>query len=256
MKSISKFIFTTLFFLAGTLTSYAYTIDDNYIGANPTGFYPQWETADVIGSCSTFQVYGMDIGLTGNQLKTVKIYTEYVKPLSDIGTYGTQLGDLFISTNGYTSGDSTSDTWLTGEKWEYALVFDNHDPNSYAGNISLYKVEYGANGNILLTNDFKEPNWAVYREQQETRIDTAVTDAFLGSIGTWTIDSTNGIITFNINDNDWLTGSDFGFHWNMTCGNDTIEGGVSVPTPEPSTLLLLGGGLLGLAFYTRKRTKA
>ncbi|MRR55635.1 MAG: PEP-CTERM sorting domain-containing protein [Deltaproteobacteria bacterium] len=41
----------------------------------------------------------------------------------------------------------------------------------------------------------------------------------------------------------------------MTCGNDTIEGGASAPVPEPGTLLLLGGGLLGLAFYTKRRTK-
>lgn len=30
----------------------------------------------------------------------------------------------------------------------------------------------------------------------------------------------------------------------------------AVPTPEPSTLLLLGGGLAGLGLYTRKRKKA
>jgi hypothetical protein len=153
----------------------------------------------------------MDIGLTGNQLSTVKIYTEYVKPLFDTGTFGTQLGDLFISIDGYTSGESTTNTWLTGEKWEYAFVFDNHLTKSNSGTIKLYKVVYGANGNILLTNDFKQPNRGVYRDLQETRINMKCTDELLGSIGSWTIDSTNGIITFNINDNVWLRGIDFGF---------------------------------------------
>jgi hypothetical protein len=109
----------------------------------------------------------------------------------------------------------------------------------------------------LLTNDVYGPrhNNYIYRENQETHINTNLSQYSLGNIGTWGIDSTSGIITFNINDNDYLNGSDFGFHWNMTCGNDTIEGGASAPVPEPSTLLLLGGGLLGLAFYGRKRMK-
>ena len=258
MKIFSKLIYMTLLLLAGTLSAQAYTIDDNYIGANPI-YHPLYKTADIIGTADNFQVSGMDIGITGNTLASVKIYTEYVKPLSDIGTLGTQLGDLFISTDGYTSGISLSDTWLTGEKWEYALVFDNHLPKSTStGTINLYKVTYGANGgqgNILLTNNFKLPTWGDYRELQETRINTCFTQFDLGNIGTWSIDSTNGIISFDIYNNDWLTGTDFGFHWNMTCGNDTIEGGVSAPVPEPGTLLLLGGGLLGLAFYTKRRTK-
>lgn len=258
MKSILKLLHITLFLLAGTISAQAYTIDDNYIGANPTGSYSQWETADVIGLASKFQVYGMDIGFTGQNLSSVKIHTEYVKPLSDIGTSDTTLGDLFISTNGYTSGDSKTDTWLTGERWEYALVFDKHLPTSSTGSLRLYEVAYGPSGgqgNILLTNNYFKYSGSIYREFQETRINTCYTQFDLGTIGIWAIDSTNGIISFNINKNDRLTGSDFGFHWNMTCGNDTIEGGASAPVPEPGTLLLLGGGLLGLAFYTKRRTK-
>ena len=258
MKFVSKLLYITLFILAGTLSAQAYTIDDNYIGANPSGSYPQWETADVIGTPSIFQIHGMDIGFTGQNLSTVKIHTEYVKPLSDIGASGTTLGDLFISTNGYTSGDSKKDTWLTGERWEYALVFDNHLPTSTTGALKLYEVAYGASGgqgNILLTNNYFQHSGSIYREFQETRINTWYTQYDLGNIGTWSIDSNNGIISFNIADNNWLTGTDFGFHWNMTCGNDTIEGGASAPVPEPGTLLLLGSGLLELAFCTKRRTK-
>ena len=44
---------------------------------------------------------------------------------------------------------------------------------------------------------------------------------------------------------DYTDGYDCGFKWNMTCGNDSIQGGVSSgvqpsEVPEPASLVLLG----------------
>jgi hypothetical protein len=44
----------------------------------------------------------------------------------------------------------------------------------------------------------------------------------------------------------------FSAHWTMSCGNDAVEGRASVP--EPGTLLLMAGGLLGLLGSVRRRS--
>jgi len=95
---------------------------------------------------------------------------------------------------------------------------------------------------------------ATYRNGQEVAVDTdsSTVSALLNS-GTWTIDDTNGVITFliDIDGTGLLQGSEIAFHWGMMCGNDVIEG--SAPVPEPATMLLLGVGLCGLAFVGRKK---
>ena len=54
--------------------------------------------------------------------------------------------------------------------------------------------------------------------------------------------------TFNTGNLDW---ENIGLHWTMKCGNDVIEG--AAPVPEPSTMLLLGSGLVGLWGIRKKR---
>lgn len=87
----------------------------------------------------------------------------------------------------------------------------------------------------------------------------------MGSLGTWAfhnvnnpgdvldVDDMDDFLRFTITDYNSVFGgaTDFGLHWAMTCGNDTFEGGFST-VPEPSPVMLLGLGLLGIAEYTRR----
>ena len=65
----------------------AYTIQDNYYGANDHGW------GDIVGDPAYFDISRMDVNFNSGTM-IVDIYSKY---FNNIGRYGTELGDLFIS---------------------------------------------------------------------------------------------------------------------------------------------------------------
>lgn len=60
--------------------------------------------------------------------------------------------------------------------------------------------------------------------------------------------------SFGLNALAAYTGGPVTLHWTMSCGNDYLNV-TTTPAPEPSTLLLLGSGIAGAAWWSARRRK-
>ncbi len=221
------------------------TITDQYVGAADHNW------GDVVGAASVFDISKMTVDFSGGTLK-VDVYTNYVK---HIGESYTSLGDLFISTDGWTPYGTAPykyDDASNGEGWEYALVLNTHLPSNgvNSGAVYLYKID--GNGHTVLSSG---PSGWTWRNNQEVQ--------YVGSdsiaMGTWSIDKSpnNSYLEFILpNYASFLPSSmEYGFKWGMTCANDTIEGSAPLPNPEPGSLILMGTGIAALAFAFRRKKK-
>ena len=234
--------------LVGVMTSALYagpvTIKDHYVGGFPTS--SRYWGKDVVGDRKYFDVSKMVVDYnSATGMLSVDVSGNYFK---HVGKLGTQMGDLFISSDGWNPnsmhGNYKSDSYYTGgEDWEYALVLDDHLGSS--GSLGLYEID---DSNIVLSEDMVSGE---FRKNQEVQVKN-LTDSAL-SLGSWAI---NGdVLHMEIDTGGAFSGAEeLGLHWGMTCGNDIIEGGVGVnAVPEPATMSLLGIGALCMYGFGLRR---
>ncbi len=136
-------------------------------------------------------------------------------------------------------------------------------PNAYG----LYEVddlEYGTDidGNPIMDGYVKSfwPDDSEGRHDHPVMADLSSDADHPVSVTEWIKDTSGmpGTTTWSGIDLSLLDfeGGTFTYAFAMTCGNDVLFGESYVPSPEPSTFLLLGFGGLGLLLYSRKRKRA
>lgn len=252
-----KVFLSCLFVLSTASSAFAVptTILDTYYGGTPTK--PELLNQDIVGAVGQFDIRHMTVDISGGIL-SVRINSSYH---DNVGLMGTELGDLFISVDGWKpfgTGPYNDDNHFNGELWEYAIRLDNHgEAYSPAGKgvsmigqsgvASLHQIKNDSE--IDLAGPFSRP----FRQGQEVQFNPEQ-DNFALANGTWSIGALSQgysdlLITMSLLGTGLEFIENFGFHFTMTCGNDVIEGQYTTEVPEPLSLVLLGAGcgLLGLA---------
>jgi len=268
MHSIIGLVLFTI--LIGPVATMAQTtvIDDSQNGANtyyggyvtqPSIFYD----VDVIYNSNAAQseaLYGVDamtVTFSGSMM-TVKLTGPFFA-----GTEASRAdySGLFISDSGWQVADTSggpnfpndvfgikaaSGTPTPGEGWDYVVGsrFDQATTSYIPG---VYNLDWAG---IMWTTGGGAGFAGTGRAYQ----------AYGGGMGTLpavsganiTLDASG--MTYTILDDSFLAGKTLGLHWTMDCGNDVVEGQVTVPpnVPEPSAIILLGFGLAGLGVYRRR----
>ncbi|WP_198262956.1 PEP-CTERM sorting domain-containing protein [sulfur-oxidizing endosymbiont of Gigantopelta aegis] len=160
-------------------------------------------------------------------------------------------GDLALSFDGATTiGDAST--------YEYGVDFGLYTEGYY--NVGT-GVDMGITG-IAGTDDaglYNASSWSnnIYYSSQSSPFalngGTLVKSLLTNNYGQES-DSYFRTVSFDITGLGLGSDFDIDAHWTMSCGNDNINGGFSIP--EPTMLSLMGVSLLGLGFVRRRKIKA
>ena len=228
---------------------------------------------DVVGSLDVFDLTGYEVvqDLSTDSLQVIIHGNYFDNLLVGQGLETTQMGDLFISTDGLVDNDTEAatltDYFNSSETkavdyttWEYGVqlgTYLNGDGLLSGQNVLAGDVHQITDADAQIKRSWLNKDWSVYRSNQEVSLnfahDANSTDA------SWYIDTTGGnnFLSITINNFTSLFGvyEKLGFHWTMSCGNDVLEfewTNVN-PVPEPQTVAIYGVLAMGACLYLRRR---
>ena len=259
MKALVKFItiFSVVLLLA--VNGWALTIGSTDVGTNITISDGRYTPQDWHGQAEDQEV---EPGMQHGQQWDLEgfYYNQSTSSLSMIGGFNFETG--VSGYPDYTSGDIfislDNPNHDPGDNYGYDYVLDLDVPG---GTYSVFNlgagVAYDLGGLAANHNDPYSAPWkyvnggGALAEFQNLALTftSGLTDAEVeGFLGGSHYALTGFDLSFLGSDVDFYT------HFTMGCGNDNLMGqSQTAPVPEPSTMLLLGSGLTGLAWYRRRK---
>jgi len=178
------------------------------------------------------------------------------------GVQGWAPGDIFFgpSTAKYGEDIGGGGNSVVSNVWGYTyalrLDFLNFTWNLYQlTNDTLINVFYGQNAEA---NPWKVNTLPAVHKSGSFKYYEGKTDSDLGGAVTgWPGSGLHNVVEIPYLGSGLPLFNQYLIHYTYQCGNDNLMGRVTSSTqiPEPSTLVLLGVGLVGLGIWRKKRTK-
>jgi hypothetical protein len=190
---------------------------------------------------------GTSISATKNGLTLTLSALTAIDPSNTVAISNGVTGTVFIDPlgGGVQRGNATGSTGISGidgPKGDEAVIFTFSQPFSTSQTVLIFNnYEIGSDDVVIYLGPISAPT-----------LSTSLIEQNLACIG---MQCTLNFSTANLAFQNALSGisSYTTMHVRATQGHFFVTGGAATPVPEPATLILLGSGVVGLAFRNRRK---
>jgi hypothetical protein len=256
---IACFLVFSAVMLAANVSAANITISDNRTGTGSS-----WYST---GSGQGAEDQEVEPGMIANQNWDLEGFFLEEKTLSMVGGYNfksgydnMKSGDIFLDTSNpldaIYGGIPRTSTTTYANNYDYVISFGRNSNGILTGNYNVYSLAnfHGTLLDVLSYNQRSSSPWRYnpnLNSDQSLENGTFTFTSGLSNLDTGFLGGTHYSIG-GINLSFLPNGTTFIAHYTMECGNDNLMGKGTAHAPEPSTLILLGSGLIAAVAMGRK----